>query len=237
MITVDFQNLRMTSAGRILDIGCGSGRHTAAAYDLAKGIVIGADPDFGDLQAACSRLDFHGQWQPHHQSGWALAGADITRLPFGGDIFDIVICSEVLEHIPDHGRAVAECVRVLKPGGELVVSVPRRWPETVCWALSKSYRHSPGGHIRIYSTSRLIRLIRSFGLEFVRIHYAHGLHSPYWWLKCFLGLGRPHIWPLPAYDRFLTWEMMRKPRWTRRLEHLLNPFLGKSTVLYFHRPA
>src|SRR3712207_8881866 len=53
---------------------------------------------------------------------------------------DRVIASEVLEHIPDDARAMAEIARVLKPGGTVAVTVPRFGPERVCWADRKSTR-------------------------------------------------------------------------------------------------
>jgi ubiquinone/menaquinone biosynthesis C-methylase UbiE len=127
MITVDFKCLSVHDHSRILDIGCGSGRHTAAAYDLRRGSVIGADPNFNDLQEACTRLDLHARWTPRKKGAWSLAAADISHLPFRDNSFDVVICSEVLEHIADHRRAVQESIRVLKPGCQLVVSIPRRW--------------------------------------------------------------------------------------------------------------
>ena len=236
MITVDFSCLALKDHGRILDIGCGSGRHTAAAYDSGRGWVIGADPNLRDLREAQARLNLHTVCQPRQGRPWSLTAADIIHLPFKSASFDTVICAEVLEHIAEHRQAVRECIRVLKPGGQLVVSVPRRWPEAICWALSKQYRHTPGGHIRIYHARRLIRLICSSGLALWRKHYAHGLHAPYWWLKCLLGIEREHLWPVTLYQRFLTWEIMQKPRWTRRLERRLNPVMGKSVVLYFSKP-
>jgi SAM-dependent methyltransferase len=159
----------------------------------------------------------------------------MIRLPFKDGRFDIVICAEVLEHIAGWRLAVKEGIRVLKPGGHLVISVPRRWPETICWGLSAGYRHSPGGHVRIFKTNDLLRPILADGLTLWRTHYAHGLHTPYWWLKCLLGIERGHLWPVAVYHRFLTWDMMKKPRLTRRLEKWLNPVLGKSVVLYFRK--
>jgi SAM-dependent methyltransferase len=235
VITVDFQCLRLVAPSRILDIGCGSGRHLAAAWDLNSGPVVGADPDFKDLQASDARLNLHARWSPRQKNCWSLAAADMTHLPFRDASFDVVICSEVLEHIADHRRAIRESIRVLKPAGRLVVSVPRRWPETVCWAISRRYRHSPGGHIRIYNPQKLIRLISSGGLALLRTHYAHSLHAPFWWLKCLLGIDRTDLWPVAAYHRFLTWDMMQKPRLTRLLERWLNPLMGKSIVLYFQK--
>ena len=235
MITVDFQCLPLAKNDRILDIGCGSGRHTAAAYDLQKGLVIGADPNFPDLKEAGSRLELHACLNQRQKGGWALAAADITNLPFKNASFDLVICSEVLEHIADHRRAIQESIRVLKPGCQLVVSVPRQWPETLSWALSRQYRHSPGGHLRIYNAKKLIRLIQSEGPALWRIHYAHSLHAPYWWLKCLLGIDRRPLWPVALYHRFLTWDMMQKPPLTRHLERWLDPVMGKSVVLYFRK--
>jgi SAM-dependent methyltransferase len=238
MITVDFQCLGPHAAGsRILDIGCGTGRHTAAACDSMKGSVIGADPHFDDLVAARERLALHARWNRHGNGAWSLAAADMTRMPFKDCSFNIVICSEVLEHIAAWRQAVKEGIRVLKPGGHLVISVPRRWPETICWALSSGYRSTPGGHIRIFKTIELVRPILADGFSLWRIHYAHGLHTPYWWLKCLLGIERTHLWPVTAYQRFLTWDIMKKPRFTRCLERCLAPVIGKSVVLYFRKPV
>jgi SAM-dependent methyltransferase len=237
MITVDFQCLHLQDRMRILDIGCGTGRHTAAAYDLNKGTVIGADPNFDDLLAARERLGLHAGWNLRKNGTWSLAAADMTRLPFMDGRFDIVISSEVLEHIGAWRQAIKESIRVLKPDGHLVISVPRRWPEAICWVLSPGYRNTPGGHIRIFNAADLVRWIRSQGLTLWRTHYAHGLHTPYWWLKCLLGIERRHLWPVAAYQRFLTWDIMKKPRLTRCLERCLNPVMGKSVVLYFRKPV
>lgn len=237
MITVDFHCLELPAGSRILDIGCGSGRHVTAAYGLDQAVVVGADPCFDDLCRARSRLCFHDQCGVHGNGRWALAGADINRLPFPDGTFDLVICSEVLEHIPDHHQAMNEIVRVLKPGCQLVVSVPRRWPETVCWHLSREYRRMPGGHVRIYDAKALARHIASRGMTHWRTHYAHALHSPYWWIKCLVGIDRDQVPPVRFYHRFLTWDIMQRPAFTRTLERWLNPLLGKSVVLYFRKPA
>ena len=235
MITIDFDALRIPEAGRILDIGCGSGRHTAEAYGVKDAFVVGADPSFEDLGEARQRLDFHHRLGVHGGGRWRLLSADATHLPFPDGWFDVVICSEVLEHITAHRQAIREIVRVLRPGGSLAVSVPRRWPEALCWLLSPNYRNTEGGHVRIFVAQSLIKQIQAKGMTHRFTHFAHSLHSPYWWIKCLVGPDREDCLPVKLYHRFLTWDIMARPRQTRLLERLLNPVCGKSVVFYFSK--
>jgi 2-polyprenyl-3-methyl-5-hydroxy-6-metoxy-1,4-benzoquinol methylase len=235
MITVDFSYLQIPPQARVLDIGCGSGRHTTAVFDRGRSFIVGADANESDLRQTGRRLHLHKQVAENPTGRWALSAADATRLPFADACFDVVICAEVLEHIHLHRRAVTELTRVLKPSGDLVISVPRHWPERLCWMLSRTYRNTPGGHIRIYRAAALIRMVRSAGFRHRRTHHAHSLHAPYWWLKCLLGVERDTLWPVRLYHRFLTWDMMQQPRLTHNLERLLNPVMGKSVVLYFRK--
>ena len=138
----------------------------------------------------------------------------------------------MLEHIPEDGAAIAELRRVLRPGGTLAVTVPRWFPERVCWALSDEYHGNPGGHVRIYRASQLRRRLERAGFQVVGAHHAHALHAPYWWLRCAVGVSRDGHPAASLYHRFLVWDMMRKPRLTRTAERVLNPLLGKSVVLY-----
>jgi SAM-dependent methyltransferase len=237
VITVDFDRTGLRRGHQLLDIGCGNGRHTAAAYGRAGITAVGVDRNCEDLNAARERLAFHDRLGVRGGGVWALAAADARSLPFGDLAFDTVVCSEVLEHIPDHDRAMREIVRVLKPGGDLVVSVPRWWPEKICWSLSRDYHQANQGHVRIYRTRPLIRMLEAKGVVFIQRHWAHSLHSPYWWLKCLLGPTRTDAPPVNLYHRFLTWDIMQQPPLTRGLDRLLNPILGKSVVLYFRKPA
>jgi hypothetical protein len=126
---------------------------------------------------------------------------------------------------------------VLAPGGLLAVSVPRAWPELVNWALSRQYHEVDGGHVRIYRRSQLRGRLERAGLRLVRSHHAHALHSPYWWLRCLVGVGRDDHPLVAAYHRFLVWDIVRRPRAVRLLERLLDPVIGKSLVLYLEKPA
>ncbi|ACN14807.1 putative methyltransferase [Desulforapulum autotrophicum HRM2] len=235
MITLDFKRLDLKPGQKILDIGCGEGRHTAQGYEQGDTFCVGADRNPKDLLTSKTKLELHQQLSTAKGSSWSLAAADITRLPFCDAGFDTVICSEVMEHIPDEKKAIAEIIRVLKPGGTLGVSVPRYWPEAICWWLSHDYHNVNQGHIRIYKKNDLIAKIVSQGMGYRGFHHAHSLHSPFWWLKCLVGPTRTDAWCVNLYHRFLVWDLMEKPLFTKMLDRILNPVMGKSLALYFQK--
>lgn len=233
MLTIDFDKLDICPDDRILDIGCGEGRHTITACQHKDTVCVGADFGYDSLVETRKKLEFHRHFNDFHCRQVDLSCMDITKMPFKSDSFDIVICSEVLEHIPDDARAVSELVRILKPGKTLAVSVPRFWPEKICWMLSDEYFNANMGHIRIYRQPALIKKIESLGLTHFHTHFAHSIHAPYWWLKCLFGPNRTDCAPVNLYHRFLVWDMMKQPVLSRFIDSVLNPVLGKSLVLYF----
>lgn len=220
---------------RILDIGCGSGRHTCEAYRLNQAMVVGADLDFNDLLEAKDKLQFHDDLAEHGGGSWNLNVADICQLPYQPNTFDLVICSEVMEHIPNEKLAAQELARICKPGKYLALSVPRYMPERICWLLSEDYHKVNQGHIRIYNRKWIVGLLERAGFIYQGSQYAHSLHSPYWWLKCWVGPTNDQHPLVKLYHRFLTWDIMKKPRITRLLDNILNPIMGKSLVLYFRK--
>ena len=235
MITVDFKRLKIRPGYRILDIGCGTGRHSSAAFQLKNITIIGADRNANDLYEARDRIQLHERLGEHGGGRWGLTAADIAGLPFKNDVFDLVICSEVLEHVTRDDIAASELLRVLKPGHTLVVSVPRYLPERICWALSKDYTAADNGHIRIYRKKKLIERLEGIGLKHWAVRYAHSLHTPYWWLKCLVGPNREDAVMVNLYQRFLSWDIMNKPLLIGWVDRLLNPILGKSLVVYFKK--
>ncbi|MBV1917155.1 MAG: class I SAM-dependent methyltransferase [Sphingomonadaceae bacterium] len=234
MLTVRIEALNLASGDQFLDIGCGEGRHCHAVQMLTQAQAIGVDLDEPSLELARQRAQEVDSNGPLAQ----FQSADASALPFADGSFDAAICSEVLEHVPDTASLIAEAARVLRPGAIFAVTVPRVWPERICWKLASGpggYSDQPGGHIRIVDPKTLCKEIEGQGFRFMSSHHAHALHTPYWWLKTAFWSRRDDHPLVRAWHRLLVWDMMEKPALTRVLERLLNPLMGKSVAMYFER--
>ena len=144
-------------SSRILDIGCGSSR-ILASLPQAVGL---------DLQIRKLR------WM--RAPGRQLVAASLSELPFGDGSFDAVICSEVIEHIPHDEIVLSDMVRVLQPGGTLVLGTPDygRW---IWRTLEGMYKKVfPQGyateHINPYTRQSLRQEIESMGLVVLDVQY------------------------------------------------------------------
>jgi SAM-dependent methyltransferase len=237
MLTVNVDRLGLRAGDRVLDLGCGGGRHAFEFYRRGAQVVA-LDYNASDVAGVAAMLAAMGEAGETRPGGRALSlVGDAYRLPFADGAFDVVVISEVLEHLHDDRGAIAELYRVLKAGGTLAVTVPRWWPERVCWALSDAYHQVEGGHVRIYRRRELLGRLRERSFQPRGTHHAHALHSPYWWLKCLFGPDNERA-ALPRwYHKMLVHDIMRGRWYTRRTERLLNPVLGKSFVVYLHKPA
>jgi dolichol-phosphate mannosyltransferase len=143
--------------GLVLDIGCGSSR------------IVQTLPRAVGMDLAIRKL----RWL--RAPGRPLLAADMNRLPFRDRSFDAVVSSEVIEHIPRKDVRLEELVRVIRPGGSLILGTPdygkRLW-RTLEWIYGKIF---PGGyakeHINRYTHDELRRLLQELGLVVEAVRY------------------------------------------------------------------
>lgn len=236
MLTVRFKHLGLTAGDRVLDLGCGEGRHVHGLYLLGGLEIFGVDLDQASLDKAAQGLATLATPALDETTQVTFETGDATALRFEDDYFDAVICSEVMEHLPDYHAALKEIRRVLKPDGKLCISVPHAWPERICWQLApppNGYAFEPGGHIRIFDEVDLRVSVERHGFKLFNRHHAHGIHVPYWWLKCAFWDREDDHPMVKAYHNFLVWDLMKKPFLSRALDTVISPVMGKSMVLYF----
>ena len=133
MLTVQLDKMDLQPGMRVLDLGCGRGRHLHALYwhDVPLD-VVGVDLSHGEVKAAFDGFFQLPPPEPFSELRSATtSAADAARLPFKNQSFDRIICSEVLEHVPDPDLVLAEIERILKPGGlfisKTVCNLPLKW--------------------------------------------------------------------------------------------------------------
>lgn len=114
--------------GSALEVGCGYGRNLVALAGLPAGRVVGTDVSFGELDRA--RTERIAPLPPDQRARVSLVRQESFRLPFADSSFDLVVLWQVLEHLFGEDikrRTLAECVRVLRPGGHLLIETPNQW--------------------------------------------------------------------------------------------------------------
>lgn len=142
----------------------------------------------------------------------------LESLPYASESFDVVACVWVLQHVRDPGRVLAELVRVLRPGGSLIVSVPNS-PQPVKFVqerfharltererrAGKQFSYEP--QIQFYDRTRLATLLRAAGAEPVR------------WQGVGIVTGGPiaFLENYEWYYRANVWVGARIPGWTKQL--------------------
>jgi SAM-dependent methyltransferase len=156
--------------GRALENGCGVGMYVEHLAPYG-GCIIGLEYDFERAAEAGTRSP-------------GILNAAGEALPLPSDAFDLILSHEVLEHVWDDAQAVREMVRVLKPGGRIVLFVPNRgYPfEThgIYWKgkyyfgnkpfvnyLPRKWRDKLAPHVKVYSGRDLEKLFTSLPVKFI----------------------------------------------------------------------
>jgi 2-polyprenyl-3-methyl-5-hydroxy-6-metoxy-1,4-benzoquinol methylase len=180
---------------KILDIGCGDGVLLWLISQKTPAKLFGIDTDKSSLKLARSKLGDKA----------TLKQASAYQLPFKARQFDIVIATEVIEHLNQPSRMLQEIKRALKPSGRLIISTPIKLtsiPEDKM-------------HVKEFTPKELKTCLKKY-FSSVALKTSHPLWLKKLYLICLFKLGRYHLEPF----RWLInlWVILTK----------LNPFLLSS---------
>jgi len=162
LLQQQMRELKPEHTWRILEVGAGTGANLSTLAETGAAQVVACDLAIDALRHA------------HRANGVVLARADACRLPFASASFDLLLAADVIEHLEDDTAALQEFVRVLKPGGHLVLTVPA-FPAS--WGPQDIVAH----HRRRYRRGPLLDLLARAGLP-VRtcFHFNYLLFAPIW---------------------------------------------------------
>jgi 2-polyprenyl-3-methyl-5-hydroxy-6-metoxy-1,4-benzoquinol methylase len=148
---------------RALDLGCGEGAFTA---ELARAgaAAVGVDVAAGAVRRAQAR---------HPGLEFRLTPID-GPLPFADQSFDVVWCSEVIEHVADTARWLSEVRRVMNPAGRLLLSTPNHGRARLALGGIERFSDPLGEHLHLYSRRSLAQLLSEFGFGEVSVRAAAG---------------------------------------------------------------
>ncbi|MDH5307584.1 MAG: class I SAM-dependent methyltransferase [Myxococcales bacterium] len=154
--------LETPPSAQVLDVGCGTGANLRLLAEIGFRDVMGMD---------CSQEAI--EWCA--QKGLPdVARGDLRDLPFPEAHFDLVLATDVLEHIEEEATAISELHRVLRPGGTLLVTVPAF--ESL-WGLQDEVSH----HVRRYRRDEIVAKLRAGGFRVTRSFYFNFLlFAPIW---------------------------------------------------------
>ena len=191
-------SLRLGEGAKVLDAGCGSGRHLEELVLKARvsGYGLDASPHAAALWSGNGSLNGQAAGSPSLQGLSGRCVGSVDALPFEDKRFDAVVCIDVLQaRQVEPQRAMCELVRVVRPGGAVVVMVPAHQ-----WLLSK---HDQAVHcVRRFERRGIRRLAGGAGLQVVRLFHAFSTFFPIIAAVRLLRKGAPASGRAPRSDLF-----------------------------------
>ncbi len=231
METFNFNLLNLKKIKKVIDVGCGNGRHLKSlGFKLTDSEIIGIDQSAPEITKLNKEFN---ESVCKNGNAYKFITGDIREMDVPDNSQDLVVCSEVLEHVPNFEAVLEECYRILKPGSVMLVSVPSYFPESLCWKYSKKYMQTPGGHIRIFKKNFLKERFKALNLKLFKHHREHALHSIYWIIRARNNMEENNF--LKSFHNLLVRQMFGQAKFSFALEKLLNPFFGKSECFYLRK--
>ncbi len=221
---------RILTADVVLDIGCGEGFFAAFCGEQGAEVIL-ADVDASTVKAAEARVR-----QTKARAVRALV-TDGDPLPLEAHTASKIVLTEVLEHVDDPRRFLAEAVRVGRPGALYLISVP----DPVHEHLQKQDIAAPAhfekpNHIRIFEREQFRSLVTEAGLE-IETEASSGFYWAMWWIffwACKQDLAPPWHPLLTAWTS--TWNELLNTQQGPHIKKVLDQFMPKSQIIIARKP-
>tara|TARA_R110001599_G_scaffold145321_1_gene327606 strand:- start:57609 stop:58388 length:780 start_codon:yes stop_codon:yes gene_type:complete len=228
------QGVPVRAADRVIDVGCGDG---ALIHFCAK---LGAEVVFIDRdETALAKTEAKIAASPARAH--RAIQSDCNPIPLPDNAGDLVICTEVLEHVPDPEVFLRELVRVTRPGGQLLITVPDSRSEQFIAATAPPQYFMEPNHIRIFTAQQFRDLVQSAGLEIESQQFVGCFWSIYWplsWLTCEPDSGLPVDNPHPITDHWTRlWGAVQDHPQGHKIRNALNQLLPKAQSIVARKPA
>ncbi|MEO6807731.1 MAG: class I SAM-dependent methyltransferase, partial [Isosphaeraceae bacterium] len=230
---VDFPGFEVTAADTVVDVGCGDGCVCAyAGHQGADVIGIDIDPD-------CLALADEAMRGVPARS-WRGILSDCEPIPLADASASVIVATEVIEHVDDPARLLAELSRIGKPGARYLLSVPDPASEALMWAVAPRWYWEKPYHRHVFEHDRFDDLVRGAGLEIVDREPAGFFWSLWWTFRMALGNVQPYQ-PTPDSDLLkgweATWAALREASESDRLSRVFDRLIPKSQVVIARKPA
>ena len=176
----------------VLDVGCGDG--VFLVYGELRGFnMTGLEISTTRVKRAKQLLRSKGIYAD-------VVVGDVNKIPFNDGVFDVVVASEVIEHVPDPLAAVSEMKRVVKSGGSVVAAVPYKEKIIYDQCIHCGKFTPRNGHLHSFDVPKIIELLKSVGLKDMSYYRCVSLRTPFWGR---VGKKLPYfVWKI--LDRFFT---------------------------------
>lgn len=209
-------------ADTVIDVGCGDGAGATAFLAQQGAEVLATDVDQSVLDITRRRL------QNSPARAYETILSDSNPLPIDDHRASRVVCMEVMEHVPDPERFMAELVRIGQPGAKYLLTVPDPASENVQKAVAPEIYWQEPNHLRIFSHDAFSDLVEGAGLTIER-RFSRGFYWSVWWAmfwSCNQEFGDPEEAPLKHWT--LSWHALISTPGGKRIKDALDAQLPKS---------
>jgi SAM-dependent methyltransferase len=214
------EELGVSRDARVIDVGSGTGTNLRMLREIGFRDVTGLDASPVAIQFC------------HEKKLGPVEQGDVCQLPFESERFELVLATDIIEHVDRDDLAVAEIHRVLRPGGMAIITVP-------AFASLFGLQDEVSQHKRRYRMEGLRSVIEKAGLRVERsFHFNYLLFAPIWLARQVIRVLRISLSSENQVNSpVLNWVLERLFRLDVRTAPTLRPPFGVSILAVARRPA